>query len=354
MPDLKDKFEKHCSALDTNSAGSVADMSQFVEVPLKSLVLQHPLRYARSALNAAKLRNSSVSPSLKDKFEKHCSALDLDPRSADIGYFVAKVNNIGVEYHPAEEQDRLWIFAATLFTFLMQFDGHFDKPSCTPENVSRLSMEIKTLLRALSRHGLSGFQGNLDDWPTSLPFREPYLWLLKEAEDLRKGAAELLHYTFVDYCLGLEMEVTEWAPDLYRNDTSSWNLDRCYESRKRSRGQTVDLVAPFYIANKWTKKEHFAACIDLFYDVAIITTLANDLLGEKEDLETDHIGMTTLKIAKRSKIAQLHNEKVECLRNDISSLHGDIRRLMEEIEVTTVAAFLWECTRNKLSYSQSD
>ena len=76
-------------------------------------------------------------------------------------------------------------------------------------------MEIKTFLRALSRHGLSGFQGNLDDRPTSLPFREPYLWLLREAEDLSEGAAELIHYTFVDYCLGLEMEVTEWAPDLY-------------------------------------------------------------------------------------------------------------------------------------------
>ena len=332
-------------------------MSQFVEVHIKSLLLQHPLRYAHSALNLAKLRNSSVSSSLKDKFEQHCAALELNPRSlTDIGYsdFVAKINNIGVKYHPAEEQDRLWIFAATLFTFLMQFDGHFDKPSITPENISRLTMEIKAILRALSRHGLSGFQRNLDDWPTSLPFREPYLWLLREAEDLRKGAAELVHYTFLDYCLGLEMEVTEWAPDVYRHDISSWSLARCYEARKRSRGQTVDLVAPLYIANKWTKKEHFTACIDLFYDVAIITTLANDLLGEKEDLENDHIGMTTLKVANKSKIVQVHNEKVEGLRNDILGLDGDIRRLMEEVEVTTAAAFLCECTRKKLDYSESD
>ena len=352
MPDLKDKFEKHCSALDTNSAGSVADMSQFVEVSVKSLVLQHPLRYARWALNAAKLRNSSASPSLKDKFEKHCSALDLRP--VPVADIIAKASNIGVGYHQAEEQDRLWILTGTLYVFLMEFDAHFDNPSCTPENISRLSMEIRAILRALSRHGLSGFQGNLDDWPTSLPFRKPYLWLLKEAEDLRKGAAELLHYTFVDFCLGLEMEVTEWAPDLYRNDTSSWNLDRCCEARKRSRGQAIYIVPSFYIGNKWTKKEHFTACIDLIYDTAIITTLAGDLLGEKEDLETDHIGMTTLKIAKRSKIAQLHNEKVECLRNDISSLHGDIRRLMEEVEVTMASTFLWECTRKKLSYSESD
>ena len=87
----------------------------------------------------------------------------------------------------------------------------------------------------------------------------------------RSSWAHSLHICGLLY-LGLEMEVTEWAPDLYWKDTSSWNLDRCYEARKHSRGQTVDLVAPFYIANKWTKKEHFNACIDLFYDVAIITT----------------------------------------------------------------------------------
>ena len=79
-------------------------------------------------------------------------------------------------------------------------------------------MEIRALLRALSRHGLSGLIGLLHFLSIGpLP--------LREAEDLRKGPAELLHYTFVDYCLGIEMEVTEWAPDLYQNDTSSWNLD---------------------------------------------------------------------------------------------------------------------------------
>ena len=78
----------HCSA----SVGSVAthsDMFQFVEVPIKPLVLQDPLRYAHSVLNTEKLQNSSVSSSLKDQFQKHCSALDLNPCSiTDIRYFV--------------------------------------------------------------------------------------------------------------------------------------------------------------------------------------------------------------------------------------------------------------------------
>ena len=84
----------HCSA----SVGSIAthsDMFQFVEVPIKSLVLQHTLWYAHLVLNVAKLRNSSVSSSLKDKFQKRCSALDLNPRSImDIGYFVAKIKEL--------------------------------------------------------------------------------------------------------------------------------------------------------------------------------------------------------------------------------------------------------------------
>ena len=145
-------------------------MSWFVEVHIKSLVLQHPLRYSRSALDSAKLRNSSVSLSLKNKLQNHCSALKLNPRyneEVSIADFVAKTNNLGVEYHATEEEDRLWIFVATLGIFLFEFDDYFDKPSNTPENVSRLSTEMRVVQRALSRHGLSGLQGNIDDWPNS-------------------------------------------------------------------------------------------------------------------------------------------------------------------------------------------
>ena len=84
---------------------------------------------------------------------------------------------------------------------------------------------MRAVQRALSKHGLSGLQGNIDDWPTAVPYKEAYCWLLREAEDLRRGAAELVHYTFLDYCFGVEMEITEWAPDMYQHDTSSWNLD---------------------------------------------------------------------------------------------------------------------------------
>ena len=322
-------------------------MSQFVEVPIKSLVLQHPLRYARSALDSAKLRISSVSSSLKDKLQNHCSALKLDPRyieQLNIADYVAKTNNLGVEYHATEEEDRQWIFAATLGIFLFEFDDHFDKPSNTPENVSRLSTEMRAVQRALSRHGLGGLQGNLDDWPTAVPYREAYCWLLREAEDLRRGAAELVHYTFLDYCFGVEMEITEWAPDVYQHDTSSWNLDRCNEVRKRSGGVPFALVGPLYIVNKWITKEHFTACNDLLYDAAIMITLANDLLGKKKDLQTenDSISIKTIKIATASEIAHHHNEKVECLRKDILHLDGDIRRLMEEWEVTVAGLFLWQ------------
>ena len=322
-------------------------MSWFVEVHIKSLVLQHPLRYSCSALDSAKLRNSSVSLSLKNKLQNHCSALKLNPRyneELNIADYVAKTNNLGVEYHATEEEDRLWIFVATLGIFLFEFDDYFDKPSNTPENVSRLSTEMRAVQRALSRHGLSGLQGNIDDWPNAVPYREAYCWLLREAEDLRSGAAELIHYTFLDYCFGVEMELTEWAPDMYQHDTSSWNLDRCNEVRKRSGGVHFALVGPLYVVNKWTTKELFNACNDLLYDAAIVITLANDLLGKKKDLQTenDSISIKTIKIATASEIAQHHNEKVECLRKDILQLDGDIRRLMEEWEVIVAGLFLWQ------------
>ena len=129
----------------------------------------------------------------------------------NIADYVAKTNNLGIEYHATEEEDRRWVFAATLGIFLFEFDDYFDKPSNTPENVSRLSTEMRAVQRALSKHGLSGLQGNLDDWPTSCSSLQgsAYCWLLREAEDLRRGAAELIHYTFLDYCFGVEMELTE-------------------------------------------------------------------------------------------------------------------------------------------------
>lgn len=80
-----------------------------------------------------------------------------------------------------------------------------------------------------------------------------------------RGAAELLHSSFIDYCLGVQVEITEWAPDAHQRDMSSWNLDRCNEVHKRSGGAPFAFVAPLYIANKWTKKEHFTTCIDLIY-----------------------------------------------------------------------------------------
>ena len=49
-------------------------------------------------------------------------------------------------------------------------------------------MEMRGILKALSRHSLGGLQGVLDDWPTAVPCKEAYLWLLQEAEGLRKGA----------------------------------------------------------------------------------------------------------------------------------------------------------------------
>ena len=68
----------------------------------------------------------------------------------NIADFVAKTTNVGIEYHATEEEDWLWIFAATLGIFLFEFDDYFDKPSNTPENVSRLSTEMRAVQRELS------------------------------------------------------------------------------------------------------------------------------------------------------------------------------------------------------------
>ena len=197
--------------------------------------------------------------------------------------------------------------------------------------------------------GLSGLQGGLDDWPTALvPLKEAYLWLLKEAEDLRKGTAELIHYQFLDYCFGVEAELMEWAPDMHQNNTLAWNLCRYNEVRKRSSGMIVTLMGPLYVANKWLKKETFISCYSshLLYDESIVTALANDLIGVKKDHQqevSETISMTSLKFASVKEIAQAHNERVTCLRKNILDLHGDERIFMEEIEVAVAGLFLWQC-----------
>ena len=282
-------------------------MSLFTEVPIKSLELDHPLLYASLVIDQAKLRNSSVSSSLRSKLENHCSALKIDSRyieELNIVDYLAKTYNLGIEYNQTEEQDQVWIFMGTLAIYLFQFDDHFDTPSNTPENISRLSKEMRTLLRALSMFGLSGLQGDLDEWPNTVPLKEAYLWLLREAEVLRKGTAELIHQTFLDYCFGVESELLEWAPDVYQGDTSAWDFCRYNEIRKRSGGAMFALTAPLYVINKWLKKETFTSCSDLMYDEAIVCVLANDIVGMKtKQVDSPAIGMTALKITSANEIA---------------------------------------------------
>ena len=316
-------------------------MSQFTEVPVKALALQHPLKYANSPLSAAKLREASVSSSLLSRLENHLSALKLNLKyikRLNITDFVAKAYNIGIECPSKEDQDRLWIFSATFAIIIYEFDDHFDEPISTPEMVARLSVEMRVIVRALSRHSLGGLQGDLDDWPTAVPCKEAYLWLLREGEGLKKGAAELIHSMFNDSCLGVESELVEWAPDLHQGDMTAWNLDRCIEVRKRSAGAVL-VMAPLFVINKWMTKKHYSACNSLIYDVAIIIALGNDVLGR----ESQSIGMQITKIVSADELVQCHNEKVECLRKDIKKLDGDARRLMEEMETSAVGLFLWQC-----------
>ena len=209
---------------------------------------------------------------------------------------------------------------------------------------------MRTLLRALTKHGLSGLQGDLNEWPTTVPLKEAYLWLLREAEDVRKGTAELVHHTFLDYCFGVETEVTEWAPDVYQNNTSAWNLCQYNEVHKRSGGVIMALVPVLYVANKWLNKDTFYRCYssDLLYDEAIVCMLANNLVGMKRDQrESGTIGMTALKIASPNEIAQVHNEKVIRLRKNILDLDGDERKFMDEVEVAVVGLFLWQCNARR-------
>ena len=132
-----------CSVIATPTHDHIVNMSQFTEVPVKALGLQHHLKYANSPLSAAKLREASVSSSLISRLENHLSALKLNLKyieGLNVTDFVAKAYNIGIECPSTEEQDRLWIFSATLAIFLFEFDDHFDEPISTPEIVARLSI----------------------------------------------------------------------------------------------------------------------------------------------------------------------------------------------------------------------
>ena len=321
-------------------------MSQFTEVPVKALALQHPMKYANSPLSAARLRETPINSSLISRLENHLSALKINLKYIEllnVTDFVAKIWNVGIERPSTEDQDRLWIYCATFIITLFEFDDHFDEPISTPDIITRLSMEMRVFLRALSRHSLGGLQGDLDDWPTAVPCKEGYLWLLREGERLKKGAAELFHSMFLDYSLGVESELVEWAPDLHRGDMTAWNLDRCVEVRKRSAGAHLTVV-PLFVIHKWMTRKDFSACNDLIYDTGVIAGLGNDILGiVQSSSESLSIGLQPTRIASADKVVQCHNEKVECLRKDIEELEGDKRRFMEEIETSSVGLFVWQC-----------
>ena len=154
--------------------------------------------------------------------------------------------------------------------------------------------------------------GDLAEWPTAVPLKEAYLWLLREAEVLRNGTAELIHQTFLDYCFGVESELLklEWAPDVYQGDTSAWDFCQYNEIRKHLGGTIFALTAPLYVTKKWLKKETFTSCRDLLYDEAIECVLANNIVGIKtKQLDSPAIGMTALKIASANEIAQYHNRR---------------------------------------------
>ena len=176
------------------------------------------------------------------------------------------------------------MFASILIHFLFEFDDHFDsRVHLTPENIARLSKEMRDVLKSLSRHNLSGLQGSLEDWPSKVPGKEAYLWILREAEDLKKCGAELTHNIFADYCLGVEEEIIEWLPDMYRGDLTAWSLDRYKEIHKRAAGVVFTFVVPLFVTRKWIQKEHVNTCTDFLYDAAILVGLSNDILGIPKD-----------------------------------------------------------------------
>ena len=320
--------------------------SMFVKIPVPALELEHEMHYADSIVSVTKLREPSVSRELKSKLHHQVLDLKLNPQSIDIlnSYdFVAKVCNLGVSNHPTNDQNRWWIFASISVIFLFAFDDQFDKPQLlSSENIARLSKKMRGVLRSLSRHKLSGLQGSLEDWPAGVLGKEAYLWLLREAEDLREGAAELVQDLFVDYCYGTEEEIIEWQPDAYRGDFTAWDLDRYIEVRKRSAGLTFVSVGPLFVAHKWIQKEHVRACTDHLYDATILVGLANDVLGVNRD-RGDRTCVTSLKLSSCSEVVQYHNELVEVLHKKVLELEGNTMHFMEEVEASVVGLFLWQC-----------
>nr|WDE20684.1 terpene synthase-like protein uBuTS-14 [Bubarida sp. uBuTS-14] len=321
-------------------------LSVFTKIPIPAVELEHLMHYADSAVGETKLRKHSVSGELKSLLHRHLLDLKLNPQYLDhlnIYDCVAKCFNLGVNHHPTLDQNQLWIFASILILFLFEFDDHFDNPlHLTPENTARLSKEMRAVLRSLSRHNLSGLQGGLEDWPAEVPGKEAYLWLLREAEDLKEGAAELTHGLFVDYCFGVEEEVIEWKSDTYRGDLTAWSLDRYKEVRKRTAAGGFAIVVPLFVTYKWIQKEHVHKCTDLLYEASLLLALSNDILGIPRD-RRDSATMTALKIASTSEVVQHHNEMVEVLHKKVLALEGNTKHFMEEVEASVVGFFLWQC-----------
>nr|WDE20681.1 terpene synthase-like protein uBuTS-8 [Bubarida sp. uBuTS-8] len=323
-------------------------LSTFAKIPVPELELEHQMHYADSIVSVTKLREPSVSKELKSRLHRRVLELRLNPQNIEIlnSYdFVAKVCTFGVSNHSTtcSHQNRWWIFASISVIFLFEFDDQFDKPLLlSPENIASLSKKMRGVLRSLSGHKLSGLQGNLEDWPAEVVGKEAYLWLLREAEDLREGAAELVQDLFVDYCYGTEEEIIEWQPDAYRGDYTAWNLDRYNEVRKRSAGLTFVSVGPLFVAHKWIQKKHVVTCTDLLYEATIVIALANDILGVNRDRD-DRLCVTSLKLSSCSEVVQYHNELVEVLHKKVLELEGNTRRFMEEVEASVVGLFLWQC-----------
>nr|WDE20680.1 sesquiterpene synthase uBuTS-5 [Bubarida sp. uBuTS-5] len=325
-------------------------LSVFTKIPIPAVELEHLMHYADSAVSEAKLRKHSVSEELKSQMHRHLVDLKLNPRYPDnlnIYDFVAKLFNLGVSKHPTFDQNRLWLFSSILILFLFEFDDHFDDHFDNPlhlttENIARLSKEMRAVLRSLSRHNLSGLQGSLEDWPAEVPCKEAYRWLLREAEDLKEGAAELLHDIFVDYCFGVEEEVIEWKSDMYRGDLTAWSLDRYKEVRKRAAGVVFAIVVPLFVTRKWIQKEHVNTCTDLLYEAALLVGLSNDILGIPRDLR-DSGTMTVLKIASTSEVVQHHNMMVEVLHKKVLALEGNTMHFMDAVETSVAGVFLWQC-----------
>nr|WDE20677.1 germacrene D synthase uBuTS-2 [Bubarida sp. uBuTS-2] len=323
-------------------------LSVFAKIPVPTLELEHPMHYVDSTVSVAKVRISSVSAGLNNRLYRRVLDLKLNPEyinHMDINDFVAKACNLGL---PTPDQERLWIFTSVNALFIFEFDDHFDKPLLiAPEYVARRSKQMRAVLRSLSSHKLSGLQGSLEDWPAEVPCKEAYLWLLREAEDLRKGAAELLHDVFIDFCNGVEEEVIQWQSDAHRGDFTGWNLDRYKEARKRSVGYIFTPVVPLFIINKWIQKDYFTTCIDLLYEAAIIVALANDILGIPRDHGDDGT-MTVLRvITSQDKVVEVHNEMVEVLHKKVLELECNKRRFMEEMEAAAVGLFLWQLDSNR-------